>query len=95
MSSYAQRSRQQQQQQAQADVPADAAAPVRRNAAGINSVKIDGLVILQLIKHCGEAFPETVAGTLQGLDVDGVLEITHRCVLDVVTMPGGWRACAA
>jgi hypothetical protein len=75
---YASRARTQQQEEVAAATPAAGGVPAR-NKAGINSVKIDGLVVLQLVKHCGEAFPETVAGALQGLDLEGVLEITHRC----------------
>jgi hypothetical protein len=35
-------------------------------------------VILKIIKHCKEAFPNPVAGMLLGLDTpDGILEVTN------------------
>jgi translation initiation factor 3 subunit H len=40
-------------------------------------VQLDGLVILKIIKHCQESYPEAVAGSLLGLDVGDVLEVTH------------------
>ncbi|CAG8471748.1 5908_t:CDS:2 [Diversispora eburnea] len=43
----------------------------------LESVQLDGLVILKIIKHCREFFPNTVTGQLLGLDVNGVLEVTN------------------
>lgn len=43
----------------------------------ITSVQLDGLVVLKIIKNCREAFPAIVSGQLLGLDVNGVLEVTH------------------
>lgn len=43
----------------------------------IHSVEIDALVILQIMKHCKHHTPATVTGQLLGLDVDGVLQVTH------------------
>jgi len=43
----------------------------------IRSVEIDALVILQIMKHCKQHTPSTVTGQLLGLDVDGVLQVTH------------------
>eukprot|EP01118_Nematostelium_gracile_P016656 TRINITY_DN6954_c0_g1_i2.p1 TRINITY_DN6954_c0_g1~~TRINITY_DN6954_c0_g1_i2.p1 ORF type:complete len:243 (+),score=53.79 TRINITY_DN6954_c0_g1_i2:55-729(+) len=39
-------------------------------------VQIDGLVVLEIIKHCQENLPELVAGQLLGLDVGTTLEVT-------------------
>jgi hypothetical protein len=44
-------------------------------------VQIDGLVLLKIIQHASQHFPEYVAGSLLGLDVDHTVEVTHRCVL--------------
>ena len=33
--------------------------------------------VLKIVKHCQESLPNLVAGTLLGLDVNGVLDITH------------------
>ncbi|RHZ45050.1 hypothetical protein Glove_692g8 [Diversispora epigaea] len=43
----------------------------------LESVQLDGLVVLKIIKHCREFFPNTVTGQLLGLDVNGVLEVTN------------------
>lgn len=43
----------------------------------IQSVQIDGLVVIKIMKHCKEHFPELVTGQLLGLDAGNVLEITH------------------
>jgi hypothetical protein len=34
-------------------------------------------VVLKIVKHCRESIPATVTGQLMGLDVNGVLEVTH------------------
>lgn len=56
---------------------ADEGAP--RNGRGkITSVCLEGHALLRILKHCREAFPVTVAGTLLGLDVEnGVCEVTN------------------
>ncbi|KAG9307258.1 hypothetical protein G9A89_017086 [Geosiphon pyriformis] len=43
----------------------------------LESVQLDGLVILKIIKHCREFFPTAVTGQLLGLDMSGVLEVTN------------------
>ncbi|CAG8622397.1 4526_t:CDS:2, partial [Paraglomus occultum] len=43
----------------------------------LQSVQLDGLVVLKIIKHCREFFPNSVTGQLLGLDMAGVLEITN------------------
>jgi translation initiation factor 3 subunit H len=45
--------------------------------APIKEVQIDGLAVLKIVKHCHENFPTMVAGSLLGLDINGVLEITY------------------
>ena len=42
----------------------------------VNTVCVDGLVIMKIIKHCREKFPDTVAGTLLGIDGE-TCEVTH------------------
>lgn len=54
--------------------------PRKEQPAGegaIHSVEIDALVILQIMKHCKHHTPSTVTGQLLGLDIDGVLQVTH------------------
>jgi translation initiation factor 3 subunit H len=43
----------------------------------ISTVKLEGLVVLKIIKHCQENFPMTVMGQLLGMDIDDTLEITN------------------
>ncbi|KAI9029303.1 hypothetical protein DFJ74DRAFT_698742 [Hyaloraphidium curvatum] len=43
----------------------------------IREVQVDALAALRIIKHCREALPSTVTGQIQGVDNDGVLQITH------------------
>ncbi|KAF9157258.1 Eukaryotic translation initiation factor 3 subunit H [Actinomortierella ambigua] len=43
----------------------------------ITSVQLDAMVVLKIVKHCRESAPSTVTGQLMGLDVNGVLEVTH------------------
>jgi hypothetical protein len=49
-----------------------------RGQQKISHVQLDGLVLLKIIKHCKENFPEHVAGSLLGLDVEDTLQVTHR-----------------
>ena len=41
----------------------------------VREVIIDGLAVLKIVKHCNENLPTMVAGSLLGLDVDGVLDV--------------------
>ncbi|KAG7364998.1 JAB1/Mov34/MPN/PAD-1 ubiquitin protease [Nitzschia inconspicua] len=44
----------------------------------VDKVHIDGLALMKIVKHCHEALPNMVNGSLLGLALDsGVLEITH------------------
>lgn len=43
----------------------------------VREVIIDGLAVLKIVKHCNENLPTMVAGSLLGLDVDGVLDVTY------------------
>ncbi|KAF9569565.1 hypothetical protein EC968_002462 [Mortierella alpina] len=43
----------------------------------IHAVQLDAMVVLKIVKHCRESVPATVTGQLMGLDVNGVLEVTH------------------
>lgn len=43
----------------------------------VGHVKVDALVILQIMKHCRQNTPQAVTGQLLGLDVDDCLQITH------------------
>ncbi|KAI9590897.1 JAB1/Mov34/MPN/PAD-1 ubiquitin protease-domain-containing protein [Syncephalis fuscata] len=43
----------------------------------LESVQLDGMVVMKIIKHCRERHNGTATGQLLGLDVDGCLEITN------------------
>jgi len=43
----------------------------------LREVVIDGLAVLKMVKHCNDNLPSLVSGSLLGLDVNGVLEITY------------------
>jgi len=43
----------------------------------ISFVQLEGLVLLQVIKHCRQNAPNVVTGQLLGLDIDDRLEVTN------------------
>jgi translation initiation factor 3 subunit H len=43
----------------------------------LKSVVIEGLAVLRIVKHCNDNLPAMSAGSLLGLDVNGVLEVTY------------------
>jgi len=43
----------------------------------IETVTIDGLVLLKIIKHCKQSIPDIVTGQLLGLARNGVVEVTN------------------
>jgi len=51
------------------------AAPPKVNR--IETIKVDGLVLLKIIKHCTESLPELCTGSLLGMDVESTLEVTN------------------
>jgi len=66
---------------------AEGMASVTSRAKGrplVHEVQIDGLAVLKIVKHCKDALPNMVAGSLLGLDNNtqhGVLEVTHSFAL--------------
>ena len=52
-------------------------ADIPRSSSG-RVVQIDGLVLLKIIQHASQHFPDIVAGSLLGLDVGSTIEVTHR-----------------
>lgn len=46
-------------------------------SAKISTVRLDGLAVLKIIKHCRESLPTFVAGSMLGLALDNTLEITN------------------
>jgi translation initiation factor 3 subunit H len=47
------------------------------NTSPIKEVVIDGLAVLKIVKHCDDNLPTMVAGSLLGIDVDGVVDVTY------------------
>lgn len=43
----------------------------------LETIKVDGLVLLKIIKHCTESLPELCTGSLLGMDVGSNLEVTN------------------
>lgn len=43
----------------------------------VKEVVIDGTAVLKIVKHCNDNVPTMATGTLLGLDVGGVLEVTY------------------
>ncbi|OQR84192.1 eukaryotic translation initiation factor 3 subunit H [Achlya hypogyna] len=43
----------------------------------VDKVQLEGLALLQIIKHCHENLPRSVAGSLLGLEADATLEVTN------------------
>lgn len=42
---------------------------------------------MKVIKHCATRFPTTATGSLVGMDVDGILEVTNTFPFPVVDLP--------
>ncbi|KAL4809664.1 hypothetical protein BDV18DRAFT_83396 [Aspergillus unguis] len=51
------------------------------------AVKVEALVVMKIIKHCSQTFPTTATGSIVGMDVGGVLEITNSFPFPVVEVP--------
>jgi len=43
----------------------------------VREVVLDGLALLKIVKHCNDCLPSMVAGSLLGIDVNGVVEVTY------------------
>mmetsp|Transcript_81270 Transcript_81270/g.122122 ORF Transcript_81270/g.122122 Transcript_81270/m.122122 type:complete len:345 (-) Transcript_81270:69-1103(-) len=43
----------------------------------VEVIRVDGLVLLKIIKHCKQNIPEIVTGQLLGLAKNGILEVTN------------------
>ena len=53
----------------------------REKVQTVSEVHIDGLALMKIVKHCNDNLPTMVSGSLLGLDVDGVLEVTFSLPL--------------
>ncbi|KAI9836125.1 MAG: hypothetical protein M1837_003459 [Sclerophora amabilis] len=43
----------------------------------LKAVQIEALVVMKVIKHCSQNFPTVATGSIVGMDVNGVLQITN------------------
>ncbi|KAK2742562.1 hypothetical protein FQN57_005188 [Myotisia sp. PD_48] len=53
----------------------------------LQSVQVDALVVMKIIKHGSQAFPTAATGSIVGMDVRGVLEVTNCFPFPVVDLP--------
>lgn len=49
----------------------------QESSGPLESVVLDSLVVLKIVKHAKESFPDLVTGQLLGLEMDGILEATN------------------
>lgn len=47
----------------------------------ITSVRLDGLALTKIVKHCRDAHPYSAAGALLGMDLGGTLEVSNAFAL--------------
>ncbi|KAI5295194.1 hypothetical protein KEM52_002086 [Ascosphaera acerosa] len=53
----------------------------------IQAVQVEALVVMKIIKHSTQSFPTVATGSIVGMDVQGVLEITNAFPFPVVEAP--------
>ena len=58
-----------------------------RRDAPLKAVQLEALVVMKVIKHCATRFPTTATGSLVGMDVDGMLQVTNTFPFPVVDLP--------
>lgn len=58
-----------------------------RRDTPLQAVQLEALVVMKVIKHGASRFPTTATGSLVGMDVNGVLEVTNTFPFPVVDLP--------
>ncbi|KAI9738665.1 MAG: hypothetical protein M1834_008170 [Cirrosporium novae-zelandiae] len=53
----------------------------------LNAVQVESLVVMKIIKHCSQMFPTIATGSLVGMDVEGVLQVTNTFPFPTVEIP--------
>ena len=48
---------------------------------------MESQVVMKIIKHCSQIFPTTATGSVVGMDMDGVLQITNTFPFPTVDIP--------
>ena len=54
---------------------------------GISRVHVSALAVMKMIKHSSQMYPTTATGSLVGMDVDGVLEVTNCFAFPLLDIP--------
>ncbi|ORY62381.1 uncharacterized protein BCR38DRAFT_345685 [Pseudomassariella vexata] len=60
--------------------------------APIKTVQVEALVVMKIVKHCANTFPTAATGSIVGMDLNSVLEITNTFpfpTTDIANVDGG------
>ena len=63
--------------QAQSDLDRAALEALELDSDVITSVRLDGLALTKIVKHCRDAHPASASGALLGMDLGGTLEVSN------------------
>ncbi|KAI9800080.1 MAG: hypothetical protein M1825_004262 [Sarcosagium campestre] len=55
--------------------------------APLKAVRIEALVVMKIIKHCSHSFPTTVTGSIVGMDVGNLLQVTNSFPFPTIEIP--------
>ncbi|KAI9699055.1 MAG: hypothetical protein M1836_003244 [Candelina mexicana] len=53
----------------------------------LKAVQVEALVVMKIVKHCSQAFPSTATGSIVGMDVNGILQVTNTFPFPAVDLP--------
>jgi translation initiation factor 3 subunit H len=56
---------------------------------GIKAVQVEALAVLKMIKHSSQMYPTVATGSLVGMDVSGVMEVTNCFPFPLLDVPTG------
>ncbi|KAI9815905.1 MAG: hypothetical protein M1832_005216 [Thelocarpon impressellum] len=62
-------------------------AEIIQKESPLKAVRVEALVVMKIIKHCSQLFPTVTTGSIVGMDVDGVLQITNTFPFPTVDLP--------
>ncbi|PWZ02846.1 hypothetical protein BCV70DRAFT_197109 [Testicularia cyperi] len=66
---------------AQTDLDRAALEALELDSDVITSVRLDGLALTKIVKHCRDAHPASASGALLGMDLGGTLEVSNAFAL--------------
>ncbi|KAI9674738.1 MAG: hypothetical protein M1817_001642 [Caeruleum heppii] len=58
-----------------------------QKVAPLKAVQVEALAVMKIIKHCSQTFPTTATGSLVGMDVNNVLQVTNTFPFPTVELP--------